>query len=68
MLHAKNKVRRLLRLCRRLNNQLLVILQLLKPVLNIGGCIFKDALGDSGLAAKERRAHFGNQFLFAIGV
>jgi hypothetical protein len=66
VLHAENKVGRLLRLRLGLHNQLFVILQRLKPVLNIGRGVLKGALGIPGMTAKECRAHFRNQLLLAI--
>src|ERR1035437_3358254 len=67
-LRAQDEVGGFLRLRCCLHNQFLVVLKLLKPVLNVGGGILNDVFRDAGLTAKERRAHFGNQFLPAIWV
>ena len=65
---AQNEVRRLLRLRRRLHDERLVIPQLLKPAFEIRGGIINRPLANLGQPAQKRRAHFGNQFLFAVGI
>lgn len=65
---AENEVRCFLRLRCRQHNEHLVLLQPVKPALEIRGGIINRPLDNPGLAAQKRGAHFGNQFLFAAGI
>ena len=67
-LNTENEVRRLLCLRCRLHNQRLVIAQPLKLAFDIRSRTVNRPLNNLGLPAQKRRAHFGNQFLFAIRV
>ena len=66
VLGAKNEIGRFLCLRRHLDNEGLVVLQLLKPAVDVSGRVFNRAFSNPSLTAKERSAHFGDQFLPAI--
>ena len=50
-----------------LHDERFVVLQLSQPVLEVGGGVVHRVF-DADMAAQERGAHFGNQFLFAIRI
>src|ERR1017187_10340462 len=65
---AQNEVRCLLRLCRRIDDERPVVLELLQPAFKVSSLVVNRPLNDAGVTAQKRAAEFGDQFLFAVGV
>ena len=67
VIFGKNVVCGLLRLCRSLDDEAVIVFEALKPSSDIRGAVIDGAFHDSSMAAKERGTHFGDKFLLRVG-
>src|ERR1017187_271571 len=65
---AQNEICPLLRLCRCIDDERPVVLELLQPAFKVSGRVINRPVNDVGVTAQKRAAEFGDQFFFAVRI
>src|ERR1019366_8958521 len=65
---AQNEIRRFLCLCRRIDDERPVVLELLQPTFKVSSRVINRPVNDVCIPAQKRAAEFGDQFFFAVRI